>query len=82
MKGYERLLDQKLYEILTSLDIDTNKQTVNYKKLRRYFIDLYLLRYEFTRSLINESGKEDEDFKKEVENRLKLELFPDLSRSK
>tara|TARA_Y100000593_G_C4295740_1_gene330601 strand:+ start:274 stop:2088 length:1815 start_codon:yes stop_codon:yes gene_type:complete len=79
LKGYERLLDQKLYEILTSLDIDTNKQTVNYKKLRRYFIDLYLLRYEFTRSLINESGKEDEDFKKEVENRLKLELFPDLS---
>ena len=72
------MLDEKLEKILLSLDIEFDNQTVNYKQLRRYFIDLYLIRFEFTRNLINETGRTDDDFRIEVEEKLKVELFPEL----
>ena len=53
LKTYEDMLDEKLKKILLNLDIEFDNHTVNYKQLRRYFIDLYLLRFEFTRNLIN-----------------------------
>jgi len=37
------------------------------------------LRFDFIRSLIKETGRTDDDFRREVEENLKLELFPELS---
>ena len=79
LKTYEGMLDEKLEKILTSLDIEFDSKSVNHKKLRRYFIDLYLLRFDFTKSLINETGRTDDDFRLEVEEKLKISLFPELS---
>ena len=78
LKTYEDMLDEKLKKILLSLDIEFNNHTVNYKQFRRYFIDLYLLRFEFTRNLVNETGRTDDDFRKKVEEKLKVHLFPEL----
>ena len=78
LKTYEGMLDEKLEKILTSLYIEFDTKSVNHKKLRRYFIDLYLLRFEFTKSLINETGRSDDDFRLEVEKKLKIQLFPEL----
>ena len=79
LKGVESTVDEKLQTILESLDIEFEKGSVNYKSLRRSFIDLSLLRYEQTRGLINESGREDDDFRKEVDRKLKMNLFPELT---
>ncbi len=78
LKTYEDMLDEKLKKILLSLDIEFNNHTVNYKQFRRYFIDLYLLRFEFTRNLVNETDRTDDNFRKEVEEKLKVHLFPEL----
>jgi len=78
LKSYEGMLDEKLEKILNSLDIEYENTSVNYRQLRRHFIDLYLLRFDFMRSLINETGRTDDDFKREVEEKLKVELFPEL----
>jgi len=79
LKTYERMLDEKLEKILTSLDIEFDNNSINYLQLRTHFIDLYLLRFDFIRSLIKETGRTDDDFRREVEENLKLELFPELS---
>ena len=79
LKTYEGILDDKLVKILLSLDIEYDNKSVNYRELRRYFIDLYLLRFDFIRSLINETGRTDDDFRREVEEKLKVELFPELN---
>ena len=78
LKTYEGILDDKLEKILLSLDIEYDNKSVNYRELRRHFIDLYLLRFDFIRSLINETGRTDDDFRREVEDKLKVELFPEL----
>ena len=78
LKSYEGMLDEKLEKILNSLEIEYENTSVNYRQLRRYFIDLYLLRFDFIRSLINETGRTDDDFRREVEEKLKVELFPEL----
>ena len=79
LKGVESTVDEKLQSILESLDIKFEKGSVNYKSLRRSFIDLSLLRYEWTRGLINESGRDDDDFRREVDEKLKMNLFPELA---
>ena len=57
--------------------METN--SINYKNLRRQFIQLYLLRYDWIRTLIKETGQIDEnDFRREVDNKLGMGLFPDL----
>jgi len=78
LKTYERMLDEKLNKIFQSLDIEFDNNSINYLQLRTHFIDLYLLRFDFIRSLINETGRTDDDFRREVEENLKLELFPEL----
>jgi len=79
LKTYEGMLDEKLNKILQSLDIEFDNNSINYLQLRRYFIDLYLLRFEFIRNLINETGRTDDDFRLEVEEKLKVQLFPELN---
>ena len=79
IKEYEKQLDKKLEGILSSLDIEIETNSINYKNLRRQFIQLYLLRFDWIRTLIKETGKFDEDsFRREVDEKLGLSLFPDL----
>ena len=81
-KSYDKELDGKLTSILESLEIDSSTKTVAYKQLRRHFKSLYLLRYDWARSLIKKSGREDDDFKKEADEMLSLDLYTDLDREK
>ena len=79
IKEYEKELDKKLDGILSSLNIEIETNSINYKNLRRQFIQLYLLRFDWIRTLIKETGKFDEDsFRREVDEKLGLSLFPDL----
>jgi len=79
IKEYENKLGKKLEGILTSLEIEIENNSINYKNLRRQFIQLYLLRYDWIRTLIKETGQIDEnDFRREVDNKLGMGLFPDL----
>ena len=80
IKEYEKELDTKLESILKSLEIEIETNSINYKNLRRKFSNLYLLRFDWIRSLINQTTKiEDEDtFRREVDEKLGLSLFPDL----
>ena len=79
MKEYEKDIDKKLEGILSSLDIEIEPNSINYKDIRRRFIQLYLLRFDWIRTLIKETGKFDKDsFRREVDEKLKLGLFPDL----
>ena len=73
IKNYEKELDKKLEGILTSLDIEIKTNSINYKNLRRQFIQLYLLRFYWIRSLIKETGNVDEDdFRREVDTKFVL----------
>ena len=79
IKEYEKQLDKKLDGILSSLDIEIETNSINYKNLRRQFIQLYQLRFNWIRTLIKETGKFDKDsFRREVDEKLGLSLFPDL----
>ena len=79
IKEYEKEIDKKLEGILSSLDIEIEPNSINYKEIRRRFIQLYLLRFDWIRTLIKETGSFDEDsFRREVDEKLKLGLFPDL----
>ena len=81
-KSYDKELDEKLTSILESLEIDSSTKTVAYKQLRRHFKSLYLLRYDWARSLIKKSGREDDDFRREADEMLSLDLYTDLDREK
>jgi integrase len=72
-------VDKKLQTILESLEITLDKQSLNYKKLRSSFIDLYLLRFKWIKDMMDESGRTDDDFRMEVDEKLKMNLFPELN---
>jgi integrase len=79
IKEYEKELDKKLEEILSSLDIEIEPNSINYKNLRRQFIQIYQLRFDWIRTLIKETGNFDEDsFRREVDEKLGFGLFPNL----
>ena len=61
IKIYEKELDKKLEGILQSLEIQIEPNSVVYKNLRRKFIQLYLLRFDWIKTLIKEKGNVDED---------------------
>ena len=81
LKSYQGEVDDKLEGILKSLDIKVDKNSVNFKKLRNKFIDLYSLRYDWMRELVNETGKTDNDLKITAQTKLNFELFPELINS-
>ena len=78
LKNYQGEVDSKLEGILTSLDIEVDRDSINFKKLRNKFIDLYLLRYDWIKELLNESGKTDTDFRLHAQEKLRIGLFPEL----
>ena len=71
-------IDKKLKSILESLQINIDKQSLNYKKLRSSFLELYLLRFKWIQDMMDESGKTDDDFRREIDEKLKMNLFPEL----
>ncbi len=79
LKTYQNEVDSKLEGILKSLDIEVDRDSINFKKLRNKFIDLYVLRYDWVKELLNESGKTGEDFRLNAQQKLGLVLFPELT---
>ena len=79
LKTYQNEVDSKLEGILKSLDIEVDRDSINFKKLRNKFIDLYLLRYDWMNELLNESGKTDADFRLNAQQKLGIVLFPELT---
>ena len=78
---YQGEVNSKLEGILKSLDIEVDRDSINFKKLRNKFIDLYLLRYDWMNELLNESGKTDADFRLNAQQKLGIVLFPELTNS-
>ena len=79
LRSYQGEVDEKLDAILQSLDIQSKRNSVDFKRLRNLFIDLYLMRHDWMRELIKQTGKSDDDFKRDAQTKLGLELFPELS---
>ena len=77
--NYRKEIEEKLEGILDSLDIRVQRSSVEFKKLRNRFIDLYLMRTSWIKELINNTGKSDDDFRREVDEKLNMNLFPELS---
>ena len=67
LKSYLGEVDEKLEGILGSLDIRVEKDSVEFKRLRNHFIDLYLLRHEWMRELVDQTGKNDDQFRRDAE---------------
>ena len=68
-------MEKEIDKILLSLDIEPNKSKVEYKGLLRKWVELKLMRTNWKRELINQTGKTDEDFRKEVDEKWKIDLF-------
>ncbi len=77
-KSYKEEVESKLEGILDSLDIDVQKNSLEFQKLRNNFIDLYLLRHDWMRELVNQTGKSDDDFKRNAQEKIGINLFPEL----
>lgn len=77
-KSYKNEVESKLEEILKSLDIHVEKNSLEFQKLRNNFIDLYLLRHDWMRELVNQTGKTDDDFRKSAQQTIGMDLFPEL----
>ena len=80
LKGCEKEIDEKFESILNSLEISTEKNSIIYKQLRMSFIEIYVMRYEWMRNLIQETGRDDDDFRREVDKKLRMDLFPELQK--
>ena len=77
-KSYKNEVESKLEEILKSLDIHVEKNSLEFQKLRNNFIDLSLLRHDWMRELVNQTGKTDDDFRKSAQQKIGMDLFPEL----
>ncbi len=77
-KEIRESVDKKLKSILESLGIEVEKNSKNYRQLRTTFIDLYLLRFKWIKDLMDESGRTEKDFMREVDEKLRMNLFPEL----
>ena len=69
IKGCEKEIDEKFESILNSMEISTEKNSIIYKQLRMSFIEIYVMRYEWMRNLIQETGRDDDDFRREVDKK-------------
>ena len=74
-KGTIDLIEREIDKILITQNIEPNKRNVEYKGLVRRWIELKLMRQDWKRDLLNDSGKTDEDFQNELETKWKLGLW-------
>jgi integrase len=74
-KGTIDLIEREIDKILITQNLEPNKRNVEYKGLVRRWIDLKLIRQNWKRDVLNESGKTDDDFRNELEDKWKLGLW-------
>ena len=74
-RGTIDLIEREIDKILITQNLEPNKKNVEYKGLVRRWIDLKLIRQNWKRDLLNESGKTDDDFRNELEDKWKLGLW-------
>ena len=74
-KGTIDLIENEIDKILITQNLEPDKKNVEYKSLVRRWIELKLLRQDWKRDLLNESGKTDKDFQNELETKWKLGLW-------
>ena len=74
-RGTVELIEQEIDKILITQNLEPNKKNVEYKGLVRRWIDLKLIRQNWKRDLLGESGKTDNDFRNELEDKWKLGLW-------
>ena len=77
-KGTIELIENEVDKILITQELEPNKKNVEYKGLVRRWIELKLMRQDWKRDLLNESGRNDEDFKKEIEEKWRLSLWDNV----
>ena len=80
LKSYRTEVEDKLEGILKSLDIKVDRGSVDFRKLRNRFIDLYLMRTSWVKDLLKDNGRTQEDWKREVDEIFGMGLYPDKSR--
>ena len=76
-KGTIEKIENEIDKILISQNLNPNKKNVEYKGLVRRWVDLKLIRQNWKKDLLNESGKTDDDLREELEEKWKLGLFGD-----
>ena len=81
LKSYLNKIDSKMEGILESMNIKIEKESVGFKRLREHFIDLYLMRCEWVRELLLKTRKLDDDFIRDFDSKIRLDLYPKLSDS-
>ncbi|MGA1719303.1 MAG: integrase, partial [bacterium] len=81
LKNYESKIDQTLDEILASKEIEANKSSVDYKKLKRNFIRIHDLRMKWIQELLSKNGRSDADFEKEAESVVGMHLYDEKQSS-
>ena len=69
------LIGSEIDKILITQNLEPNKNNIEYKGLVRRWIDLKLIRQNWKRDLLTDSGKTDEDFRNEIDEKWKLGLF-------
>ena len=74
-KGTIELIENEVDKILMSQELDPNKKNVEYKGLVRRWIELKLMRQDWKKELLNETGKNDIDFKNQIEEKWNLGLW-------
>ncbi len=75
LKNYESKIDQTLDEILAGKEIEANKSSVDYKKLKRNFIRIHDLRMQWIQELLSKSSRSDSDFEREAESVVGMHLY-------
>ena len=81
LKNYESKIEQTLDEILVSKEIEANKSSVDYKKLKRNFIRIHDLRMKWIQELLSKNGRSDSDFEKEAESVVGMHLYDEKQSS-
>ena len=79
LKSYKGKVDSKLEDILESLNIKVDINSLEFSKLRNNFIDLFVMRHEWMKELVNQTGRTDDQFRRDAELKLGMGLFPDIS---
>ena len=81
LKNYESKIDQTLDEILANKEIEANKSSVDYKKLKRNFIRIHDLRMKWIQELLSKNGRSDSDFEKDAESVVGMHLYDEKQSS-
>ena len=74
-KGTIDKIETEIDKILVSQNLNPDKKNIEYKGLVRRWIDLKLIRQTWKKDLLTDSGKTDDEFREELEDKWKLGLF-------